>query len=290
MTTCLAISPFTMPAALAAADGLLDGLLKDPTWYGDPDNAEQIAWLESFRRRAALAVGMSEIHRHATESLPSHVAWLRAEGWDAQITQGNDDPRNQDIFLAATLNIVAKWREAGRAYVDAGVDRVLLRAGAYTSEPRPDEHPVVEVVTQHPSFSFCFQQVDAAPHDRGALAARALDMATRRASEEIYLDFPMVDLLVRDEAKYMIGLRSGTNSVTQAAEQLRLELNEIGGRASAAAEVAVTRGIVEPRTIKIDGPFVVAINRNGAPKDADKVAFVAYCDRDAWRKPADGRI
>lgn len=106
----------------------------------------------------------------------------------------------------------------------------------------------------------------------------------------MHLDFPMVDLLVRDDARYMIGLHSGVNVVTQAAEQLRLELNEVGGRASAAAEVVVTRGFDMTRMIKIEGPFVVAINRNGAPADADKVMFAAYCDPSVWRKPADGRI
>jgi hypothetical protein len=270
-----------MPAALAAADQFMS----DPVWSAAPGNPEQAAWLESFRRRAGLASNMEEIHRNATESAADHVAWLKSEGWDAQITQGTE----KDIFLASTLNIVAKWKQLGRAYDDHGVDRVLLKTGAYTSPALSNERPVVEVVTQHPRFSFCFQQVDAAPASRAELADRALNMASRSASDAIALDFPMVDMLVRDDAKYMIGLRSGLNVVTQAAEQLRLELNEVGGRASAAAEVAVTRG-AGPRTVKIDGPFIVAINRNGAPVNADKVVFAAYVDRDAWRKPASGRI
>ncbi|HSR79129.1 MAG TPA: hypothetical protein VLN57_21325 [Xanthobacteraceae bacterium] len=191
--------------------------------------------------------------------------------------------------MAATLNIVAKWRKVGIPRVEEGVDRVLLRAEAYTSRISTERHSVVEVLTQHDGFSFCFQQVDEAPTDRTALAAMALSMVSRDACEEVCLDFPMVDLRVRDDARYMIGLRSGPNIVTQAAEQLRLELNEVGGRASAAAEVAVSRGS-GPRTIRIDGPFIVAINRNGAPVDEDKVVFAAYCNRSCWRRPADGRM
>jgi len=282
MTKCLAVSPFTMPAALAAADDLLGS----PTWLGSPDRADQAAWLSSFRRRAELAATMPEVHRNATASAEQHVAWLKSEGWEAQVTQGTPN----DIFLASTLNIIAKWRAIGQAYREREVDRVLLKKGAYTSTSAPREHPVVEVVTQHASFSFCFQQADTAPVHAAELAERALAMVCRSAREEVRLDFPMVDLLVRDDAKYMRGLRAGTNVVTQAVEQLRLELNEVGGRASAAAEIAVTRGVRTVRTVKIDGPFIVAINRNGAPKDADKIVFAAYVDRDAWKKPTAGRI
>lgn len=280
---CLAVSPFTMPAALAAADQLLGG---NPTWSGDHENPEQIAWVEAFRRRAQLAAGMPEIRSHAAESAQRHVKWLRGEGWEAQITQGGPN----DIFLAATLNVVAKWPVAGRAYTEGSTDRVALKNAVYRSETGSKEHPVVEVVTQHPNFSFCFQQVDEAPMSTAALMAHALDMASCSANEEVDIDFPMVDLLVRSEARYMLGLSSGMNVVRQAAEQLRLELNEVGGRASAAAEITITRGMSMARIIKIDGPFIVAICRNGTPKDIDKVMFAAHCDRSVWRKPAEGRI
>lgn len=281
MTKCLAVSPFTMPAALAAADTLLH----NPTWQGEPGNAAQVAWLSSFRRRAALTASMPEVHRNATNSAAQHVAWLKSEGWDAQVTQGTP----LDLFLASTLNVVAKWKEVGRAYKEDDVDRVLLKKGAYTAATS-SVHPVVEVATKHASFSFCFQQVDVAPSSVAELTVRAMNMVCGAARDEVHLDFPMVDLLVRDDAKYMHGLHAGTSVITQAAEQLRLELNEVGGRASAAAEIAMTKSIRRTLTIKMDGPFVVAIKRNGAPKDDDKVVFAAYVDRDAWKKPAEGRI
>lgn len=285
MGKSFAISPFTMPAALAAADAILGG---NPTWEGNPDNLEQVAWLDTFRRRAALASGMPEIRSHATESPVDHVAWLLSEGWDAKVTQGGPD----DIFLASTINVVAKWRGVGQARNEDGIDRVLLKTGVYTSEAQAGEHRVIEVLTQTRGFNFCFQQVDHAPADKVALMSIALKMVARDSNEKVYLDFPMADLRVRDDARHMIGLRYGMNVVTQAAEQLRLELNEVGGRASAAAEVAIARSVSvdDTETIRIDGPFIIAINRNGAPMDGDKVMFAAYVDRDAWGKPAAGRI
>src|SRR5678816_676887 len=234
----IAVSPFTMPAALAAADSLLG----NPTWEANSDNPGQVRWLESFRRRADIAAELPEVHRSATAVAADHVAWLKAEGWDAQITQGTPN----DIFLAATINIVAKWKEAGRAYTDGNVDRVVLKRGAtiagYAVSNRARHRaPVVTVATQHTGYVFLFQQLDYAPFDAEHLFEHVCDIANQPSYEEVHLDFPMVDLYIKDDARYMIGLRSGPNVVTQAAEQLKLELNEAGGRASAAAEVAMTR-------------------------------------------------
>ena len=151
----IAVSPFTMAAALGAADSLLG----EQTWQGDPNNAEQAQWLEHFRRRADIAQWMSEIHRNATTIAEDHVAWLKAEGWDAQVTQGSPN----DLFLASTLNIAAKWLETGRAYKDrTGVDRVLLKKGATVSRDS-FAHPIVKVATLHPDYVFVFQQLGVAP-------------------------------------------------------------------------------------------------------------------------------
>lgn len=290
----IAISPFTMPAALAAADLYLRG----PSgirleWTADAGNVEQGAWLETFRRRADAARDLPEVHRHATAASEDHVAWLKAEGWDAEVVQGAPG----DLFLAATINVVAKWVETGRAYKDHnGVDRVLLKKGAEQLRVA-GVHPAVVVQTQHPSFAFLFQQQVSAPSSPNELLARADEllaralMSTRFTFEGVHLDFPMADLHVKDDARYMIGLRSGDLVVSAAAEQLRLELNEVGGRASAAAEVAVTRSFrMGPQTVYIDGPFMVAVIRLNALKDTDRIAFAAYVDRDSWKRPADGRI
>jgi len=281
-TKSIAISPFTMPAALAAADPFLN----DPEWEVSPNNLEQVEWLARFRRRARLARSMDTIRSHATVQAAEHAAWLEHQGWKAQITQG----QSGDIFLAAVLNIAAWWQEPGRAYEENGIHRALVKKGCSLFETT-GQHPVVEITTQKPAYNFCFQQVDVAPTTKTELAAHALQMVTRPTRGDVYLDFPMVNLLVRDDARYMIGLHAGENVVTQASEQLRLELNEIGGRASATAEIAVSRGInSSPRVVKLDGPFIVAINHTNAETPDEKVVFAAYCDRDAWGKPTTGHI
>lgn len=278
--TCLAISPFTMPAALYKADEVLGY----QEWVGNPSNTEQAEFLSSFRRRAELASTMAEVKSHATHEPTLHAEWLRAQGWESQLAASAVPG---ELLLAGTLDIIGKWQQPGIPYRADRFDRVTLKHGVYTSYPAPGEHPVVEVLTQNEGYNFCFQQVDKAPKTAAELAAIALDMASRHADTLVELDFPMVDLRAQSDASYMVGIHSGKNVIGQAAEQFRLELNEIGGRASAAAEI-VTRGGLE--RIRLEGPFVVCVNRNDAPSDGDKVAFAAYCDRSVWRRPAEGRI
>src|SRR5262245_58559989 len=135
----------TMPAALGAASQHLGSV----DWVGDPSNAEQFAFLESFPRRALMASRMPEARSHGTDVAGDHAAWLAAEGWEAQTTHGSV----QDLFLAATLNVVAKWLSPGRAYrtID-GVHRVLLKEGAFTSGDGANQ--IVKVLTQNPAYSF----------------------------------------------------------------------------------------------------------------------------------------
>lgn len=277
------MSPLTMAAALAAADPIVAGPGGRVQWVGNPDNPQQEEWLAGFRRRADLARRLPEIGSHATQLLEEHARWLRAQGWDSQLTRGLPN----ELYLAATLDVCAEWCRAGRAYRDShAVDRVSL-AGCRVFPGRGD-HPVVEVSTAREDLTFLFFQSPSveAGFEHLALKHSIDEMARSRClrGQEVTLDFPMVDLAHRDDARYMLGLRSGPNVVSQACEQLRLELDETGGRARAAAEVAVSRGFNPGRVVQIDGPFVVAVVLDSLPVES-RVMFAAYVDRDAWRRP-----
>ncbi len=282
-TRSIAVSPLTMAAALAAADPVIAGPGGRIEWVGNPDNSQQEEWLASFRRRAELARQLPEISSHATVVLEEHARWLKAQGWDAQVSRGLPN----DLYLAATLDFRAKWSRVGRAYRDSdSLDRVSL-AGCQAF-PGRGEHPVVEVPTAREDLTFLFFQSPSVEAGFEHLALRhAVDeMARARClrGKEVTLDFPMVDLAYRDDARYMLGLRSGPNVVSQACEQLRLELDETGGRARAAAEIAVSRGFSPATVVRIDGPFVVAVVLDSLPVES-RVMFAAYVDRDAWRRP-----
>ncbi len=163
-----AVSPFTMPAALLAADQFLGD---HALWSGDPANPGQaLAWLETWRRRARVAAAMPEIRRHATTDAAEHAAWLRAEGWDAQVQPGGP----LDLYLGAALNIAADWLQSGMAHSSPGgvdgVDRVILKAGVVVTPAPRGTHRTACVTTRRGDLSFVFQQLDYAPVDAGGAA------------------------------------------------------------------------------------------------------------------------
>lgn len=298
--TSFAISPLTMPSALAAADPYIRDNHNfpvvrhedEPVWYGNPLDDDQTTWLAHFRRRARLAATLPEIRNHATTDPSTHVAWLKVGGWDAQVAAGAPG----DLFLAAVLDVAARWRAPGRAYRDGDRNhyhRVHLKEGVTMLRDDRNPTPVVEVETQDPRYAFRFHQVTlwsrTARDDRALLASTAQAMMVDPASgydrSRAYLDFPMVDLRCQSNAEYMLGLRYGDNTVAQATEQFRLELDEYGGRAHSAAEVRVTRGLDTTPTIRIDGPFVVAVALRNAESGLDRVVFAAYVDLDSWTRP-----
>lgn len=289
MATC----PFTMPAALAAADAVINEG-REVEWTRDPRGPMQAAsweqWITSFRRLSRRAARMPEICSHATPDLHTHVAWLRRRGWDAEIMPSTTSSTLSDLYLAATIDLIATWQHAGEPRQEHDVHRFLLRQGVMASLVVPWQQPVVEVATQERMISFLFHQVDQAPVNLGDLVKHARDIAACYAVERVLLDAPMIDLTMRDDARHVVGLQSRRCTVTQAAEQIRLQIDQAGNLANADTKVAIAHD--DPpsgayrRTVRIDRPFVVVVRRNDLPyHDPDNIVLCAYCDRDVWRRP-----
>lgn len=278
--TSFAISPFTMPAALAAADELLGGLQQ---WKGDRWNRAQAGWLRQFRQRAAVAEGLSEIARHATESAELHAEWLKSHHWEADIT--GDAPGA--TFLAAVLAIGGKWTTVGHRYVSKeGVARAVV------PEVFVHDSKVARIPTCSPGVEFLVRQFDTPIRDERELEARSLELlktASRvKRMETGEVDFPLVELRTRADARHMVGLHTSTHVIAQAAEQFELKMNHLGGLARAKAELMMILGGPPPRVpcVKITGPFVVAVTKSGLSEPV----FAAYVDKDAWRDPGDGSV
>jgi len=283
--TSLAVSPFTLPAALATADhiGTSTRTAAPLTWY--PTNKpEQQAFLTTFRYFARLAAESRAVHAQATDSAASHVGWMREHGWDAELNHAH---RPGDLFLGAALRIAADWSQPGTTYHDGTHDRAVLRHGVFCLYHRQAyANPLVRVDTRRQDYAFCFQQVSHAPTSTRELVelAHIMVITGTELSEQVVLDYPCVDLAARCSADHLVGLHSGSYTVDAACEHFRLELDEHGGTAAAAAEIRISRGfqLQAPRTVEITGPFIVAVTHASAPR---AVMFAAYCDHDSWRRP-----
>lgn len=294
----VAFSPYTMPAALAAADpivGFHGEYLDELDWQGDRSprlgDGQQREWLETFRPRARSAAQMPFIRSHATTSQDDHRAWLRAQGWDTQVPPAVDIPHRDGLMIASTMTVEASWATRGRAYQDMwGTYRAHLSNGVMASIAVPGHHPVVEVRTQDPGVVFLLHQMDklndkaSLSFSRTFLTEFVRGMARVSVSMPVEVDFPMVGLTCQDDADYMLGLRRGDYVVAQASEQVRLTLEEVGDGAPP-EEVDDSRGMHRRDVIYIGGPFIVAVVRTDMPSGhRDSILLAAYCDRDAWRQ------
>lgn len=277
--TSFAISPFTMPAALAAADDFLGA---QQQWEADPGNRVQVEWLRQFRQRAKVASGLSEIARHATERAETHVGWLKSHGWEADLKDGPPDA----MFLASVLAIGGKWTRSGRKYVARKVSRASVFA-VFVHDER-----VVRMPTQAPGVEFLVRQADGPMRDERELYEHSLALVETTPPSEVLeegeVDFPLVDLQTKSSAEYMLGLRTRTHFIAQAAEGFELKMNHLGGVARARAELMAPRGGPPPPKprVLITEPFVVAVIKQGLSEPV----FAAYVDRDSWRDPGDEAV
>jgi hypothetical protein len=275
--TSIALSPYTMAAALLAADSFLGR----QRWEGDLQNKIQMDWLERYTKRATEATTIDEISSHSTTVFDAHSVWLKTHGWDSDISPGQPG----DLYLAAVLAIGGKWMTPGKEYEDKdGIARAVLknvfasRDQSVTIETQVPgvyfhiKQPTESIVDEKTLLGFGTALVQRAPHTRGVGAK---------------IDFPMIDLNLKSGAEYMLGIygqqgqNSGVPIINQAAEGFILKMNHLGGLAKAKAELGMTRGFDSTPTVVIDGPFVVAVEKQGVSEPV----FVAYCDRDSWKNP-----
>ena len=280
--TSFALSPYTMPAALASGR-ILDW--KVPT-LGAPAGlapvTEQQLWLERYPKRVSELTQLgTEIVAHATEDAADHTTWLAERGWPPAITRG----ARGDLYLAGILSVVARWKRTGSAYTAKDGRRRADLEGVLIGErvaliPTVDESITVMVAPAGP--------LESAEGLLGAvLAAVARADAKRLEPMPGTLDLPMVHLRTSSPAAYMLGLRSGAGHVvSQAAEAFELQLSHRGVVARAKAELAVSRGISSKPRLYIDGPFIAAVLKGGLTEPL----FAAYCDRDCWAEPPSGAI
>lgn len=282
--TSIAHSTLTMPAALAAADKVLG----KTEWIGDTSNHAQMEWLWGYLANARAAAGVQEIDAHATVDFQAHLAWLNERGWPAIAGKGDAWKWDGDLFLASCLSVQAKWQQEGMAFIDKnGVHRAKLEGVSVCD----GTGAIIGTQGGLEFIVFPWAAGEAPPtSDRELYAAVSrFHLLPRSRFSSGILSFPMVHLhQVVEKASCVIGLRSGSNVVTDANEAFELKMNHIGGSARAMAQAAVSRGISDDPSLFIDAPFVVHVRK--LVGEVGRAAlytgvFSAYVDRDSWKNP-----
>lgn len=96
--------------------------------------------------------------------------------------------------------------------------------------------------------------------------------------------FPFISLNISGDISELLGtVMEGTDwYISQAKEQNKLSIDNLGAEVKSAAAIAVMRSIEAPPSFEyyIENPFAVLIYH----KSIDDLIFFAYCDKDVWVK------
>lgn len=244
--------------------------LGDGAWVGT--NAKQnelVVSLPDLRKQLAdVPAGLLE----AIGSTDAEVinAWLAERGYSIRLSEFGPD----DIGVAAALDVSAIWSVPGHAV-----------QGLHNREP----YPAVLMSEGFRVYAAGPSMVVQPEADTKVLMVMAPDLETGLSilrekmlpmPEIGAVTFPMVDHDAEVDMSWLIGLRHGGATLTQAFAQAKLRINQFGARAKAAVAAAATRGGAS-KSFRIDGPFVIAFMHNDTPL----VAF--HVTPEAWKRPPD---
>lgn len=286
-TTC----PLSIVAALLAAE-TMPGMGRGRVWQSDND--DQAAFLNQFwgQTRAEMIADLMDAIASWDVSVVNK--FLRDRGFTIQL---NELPDNT-FAAAAVLDLLVEWVVRGTATT-------------FMSETTGQQYPAVRLEKTGLSF-FNGPSGPAVMIPTNRSADKVLMMAQQsvspgvfglmddarrllRAVDSDYLDtfgglvFPMVKVRQQVDIGWLLGLRTiGDDGrpavISQALQENRLRMNEVGAHAQSATAVAVTRGgggDFKP-DLRITDPFLVVFFREGVGP-----LFAAHITPEDWKNPGD---
>lgn len=291
MSTTQTLLPIA--GALAKADAYLGG---NRPWR--PTSPPQQRFLDRFHGMLRDAVArVPEVESVVGRSAEEINAFLARKGFSIRLDPFTD-PR--DFGVASVLDVLVEWlersevrsiRTGGREYpavrIPAGGSRaVVVRHFGLQKFPNP-----IACLTTKSADIVCLTALD---------ASHVPDLITEGGFPSMITDtvkflpeyggvvFPMVSLNQEVDIGWLLGLSTtGTDGlpaiVTQAKQQTKFRMNEVGARAESAVALGVTRGMA-PRPkpdLVIDQPFLCWIERPGIPFPL----FLGHITPDDWKNP-----
>lgn len=239
-----------------------------------PHNPAQVKLIEQLpeleRLIAAMPAGM-------LESIGSTDAtaindFLVTHNLDIRLPEFKPD----EFGTAAVLEVLSKWQVPGAECMIGRHAAVEMQGRNVVVTTTAAGVDVIEPVTDQLRGDCRVLLVQANTLEDGL----AYIAAPRERADEIKgVKFPMVDSNVLVDISWLVGLTHGDARLSHAVAQAKLRLDHLGAHAKAGAAIVVTRSMGGPRTIVIDGPFVVAFVIN------DRVAVAFHVDKADWKKP-----
>ena len=275
---------YPIVAALVAAERIAG---PDREWK--PANPKQRRFLTEFfeicRRER-----VSEIQSLASWRAEEINKFLRERGFLIQL-----QPFAQNTFgVASILDLLVEWLQKGEVTkIETKTQKTF--PGVRIKEENVSffkaighNEPIARLLTKSGDEVF-MTMVGKIPAEDFDLVAKVEELSNniRPNSEFGGLVFPMVDLDQKVDISWLRDLQTicsdGTPGIiTQALQQTKLKMNEVGARVQSAVAVAMLKGISmhKPDHI-INRPFLMWIERNGL----EQPLFVGYITEEDWKNP-----
>ena len=199
-----------------------------------------------------------------------------------------------DLGAVGILDLLVEWLNAGSEQSIRGQDGKTYAGVRIKNAAVLDirgTHYAARLETKDGTCAYIMP--DDRPADQFQLMGRVNDAnafasAMKHSRKYKGVDFPMVNMRVREDMSWLLGMNTVGEDhspwrITQALQENRLRMNQFGARAQSATAVAVTRGISFEQPFVVDRPFIVWFTRPGCTRPL----FAAWVDYSDWSNPGD---
>lgn len=259
-----------------------------------PKNDEQ----RDFIRHVEATSELSIFNKEEFDSIASEVAdeinkWLSDNGFTLKCPE----IQRGEFATASFVKMFVKWLEEGdKTFIR--VNDVQYPAVSFKEEIGKTIHHmgadwgVACLSTKEDNTKvYCAMRTDADADFNALSEEQLLDVAT--ALESTYASSsksyegvraPMIDLDIEVNQSWIRGIQNEDWFVAECLQQFILKLNEKGATAKSAAVMLLTRSAMISHTpvLTFDKPFLLWFSRDGLTYPA----FLAVCDKDCWKEPA----
>lgn len=244
-------------------------------------------------------VRRGELKAYSETELRNWVSWvaselnaiLEKEGFSIKL----DDFEPDTFGIVSILDVLVEWLESGEVTRIFGPDQheypgVEFKENFEVLKANNHKHPIVCLPTK--SGDKVYMTI-ASKEAEGLELASIVDWLRADLRQSTHYDlfsFPMIDLNQEVDISWLLGLNTVQGStgkrahISQAKQQTKFKMNQHGARVKSAVALGITlEGCVQYKTLVIDRPFYLWIERSGAKTPV----MYAYLDYEYWKDPGD---
>lgn len=238
---------------------------------------------------------IKEIESFASRNADEINNFLKKRGFSIHLQSFTE----YEFGAASVLDLLVEWVQKGDITEIITEDKrsfpgVCIRNGISFIYSASHEHPIVRLETKSRDMVFMTMFDDCSLSGFDLIGKTELLLMHRRfvpyGDRFGGLRFPMVNINQEIDIGWLKGMQTISEDnwpyyISQALQQNKLRINEIGARAQSATAIAVrmTSAMPPPLDYTINRPFLVWFKRKGLSKPI----FAAYVTEEDWRNPGD---